>query len=186
MLVDLADGTTGEDLEDDLGDEVDAWAPYGYGVGYPDPVRAPAIADLDAVRGAPAALGGLFALGMAGAVTAGLAAGTRARRQELAVVRALGATRRQRRWSVRVHALTTIVIGLAVGVPLGDAAGRVAFRRLAADLGVADDVATSLDLVGGLVAAALLAAVVVAEVLARRAVVERPLPVIDPEVAVRA
>jgi hypothetical protein len=186
VLVDLADGTTGQELEDDLGDRVDGWAPYGFGVGFPKPVRAPAIIDLAAVRGTPAGLAALFALGMAGAVGAGLAAGTRARRQELAVVRALGATRRQRRWSVRVHALTTMVIGLVVGVPLGVAAGRVAFRRLAAALGVADDVSTSLALVGGLVAVALLAAVVVAEVLARRAVVERPLPVVDPEVAVRA
>jgi hypothetical protein len=186
VLVDLVDGTTGHDLEEALGDRTDAWAPYGFGVSYADPIRAPAIVDLDAVQGAPAALAGLFALGMAGAVTAGLAAGTRGRRQELAVVRALGATRRQRRWSVRVHALTTIVVGLVVGVPLGVAAGRVAFRRLAADLGVADDVATSVVVVGGVVATALLAAVVVAEVLARLAVVERPLPVIDPEVAVRA
>jgi len=175
VMVELADGTTGQELLDDLG-PLDEWDPTGFGVSFPEPVRAPVIVDLDAVRGAPAGLAALFALGMAGAVVAGLAAGTRARRRELAVVRALGATRRQRRVSVRVHAVTTIVLGLVVGLPVGIAAGRVAFRRLATDMGVADEVTTSLLLVGAVALGALVLAVLAAEVLARRAVVGRPLP----------
>jgi hypothetical protein len=177
VMVDLVEGTSSRDLVDEIGRRIEgAWDDSGFGVTYADPVRAPTIVDLDAVRGAPAALAALFALAMAGAVVAGLAAGVRGRRHELAVVRALGATPRQRRLSVRVHAVTTVLAGLVVGLPLGVVLGRLAFRRLAVDMGVADDVTTSLLLVVAVAAGVLGLAVVAAEVLARRAVVRRPLP----------
>jgi len=101
-------------------------------------------------------------------------------RTETRRCRALGATPRQRRVSVRVHALTTVAVGTVVGLPVGVVLGRVAFRRLAQDIGVVDDVAVPLLLVVAVAAVALVAALVAAEVLARRAVVRRPIPAAEP------
>jgi hypothetical protein len=179
VLVDLDDGVDAEDLLADLGGAVDAWDPTGFGVSYPDPVRSATIVDLAAVRGLPSVLAGLFAAAMAIAVLAGLAAGTRASGRELAVVRSLGATRRQRRTSVRVHALTTVLVGTLLGLPVGVVLSRWAFRALAHDMGVADDVDLPLPLVAAVAGGALLVALVAAEVLARRAVVRRPVPVAE-------
>lgn len=113
-------------------------------------------------------------------MVAGLAGGTRARGHELAVVRALGATRRQRRWSVHVHVLLTVGVGLALGLPLGVAAGRVGYRRFAEDLGVALDAPVPGLVIGAVAVGALLLALVTAEVLARRGLVRRPVPMTDP------
>jgi putative ABC transport system permease protein len=163
ILVDLAQGVAPSAVDLDAR----RFDPEGFGVVYEDPVRSPTIIDLAAVRGLPSALAGLFALAMVGAVVAGLAAGVRGRRGELAVVRALGATRRQRRASVRVQALTTVALGTAVGLPVGVVLARFAFRRLAQDIGVVDDVTVAVLLVVAVAGASLLLALVAAEVLAR-------------------
>jgi putative ABC transport system permease protein len=180
VLVDLAEGTDGHDLEAALGGGLDRFDPGGFGVSYPDPVRAPTIIDLAAVQGLPSILAGLFAVAMVAAVVAGLAAGTRARRQELGLVRALGATRRQRRASVRVQAVVTVGLGTLIGLPFGVALSRVGFRRMADEIGVADDVDPAVLLAVAVAVGALALALLAAEVLARRAVVRRPLPAVDP------
>ncbi|MGQ0463886.1 MAG: ABC transporter permease, partial [Sporichthyaceae bacterium] len=69
-------------------------------------------------------------------VTVGSAGGTavvavRRRRHEVAVLRALGLTRRQVRGSVLVQTSVIAAVGLAVGVPLGMLCGRVLWRATA-------------------------------------------------------
>lgn len=172
LAPDVEDGAVAAELEDRIG----VWDPSGFGLTFGDALRPATISDLAAIRGVPTALAALFAGGMVVAMVASLAAGTRARREELAVVRALGATRRQRRSSVRVHVVTTVALGLVVGLPLGVAAGRVGYRRFADDLGVAPDVPAPALVVGAVVVTALLLALVTAEVLARRGVPRRPVP----------
>ena len=49
----------------------------------------------------------------------------------MAVIRSLGMTRGQARWSVVVQATTLAAIGIAIGVPLGVVAGQVVWRSLA-------------------------------------------------------
>jgi ABC-type antimicrobial peptide transport system permease subunit len=58
------------------------------------------------------------------------------RRRDLAVFKALGFSRRQLHGTVAMQATTMALIALVIGLPLGTAAGRLAWRFLAADLGV--------------------------------------------------
>lgn len=180
VAIDVAPGADEGELAEAVAARLDTWDPSGFGLSFEDALRPATITDLAAVRGLPAALAAVFAAGMAVAMVAGLAAGTRARRPEMAVVRALGATRRQRRSSVRVHVLTTVAVGLALGLPLGIAAGRVGYRRFAEDLGAATDVPGPAQVIGAVTGGVLVLAFVTAEVLARRAVARRVLPVADP------
>ncbi len=79
----------------------------------------------------PIALGGFLALLAVGAVGHALATAVRRRRHELAVLRVLGMTRRQARMVVVTQASMLTLIGLAFGVPLGLAVGRVIWRVVA-------------------------------------------------------
>jgi FtsX-like permease family len=79
----------------------------------------------------PVALGGFLALLAAGAVGHALATAVRRRRHELAVLRALGMTRRQARMVIVTQASVLTLIGLAFGVPLGLAVGRGIWRVVA-------------------------------------------------------
>jgi hypothetical protein len=179
VLMDAAEGADLDALAADIDEALPRWDPTGFGVAYTEPVRPPTIIDLAAVRGLPSALAGLFALAMAGAVVAGLASCFRARRVELAVVRALGAVRRQRRASLRIQALATAVLGMVVGLPVGVVLARSAFRRLVDDIGVVDDVTMAVGLVAVIGLAAVAASLVAAEVLARLTVPSRPPPAAD-------
>jgi hypothetical protein len=79
----------------------------------------------------PLALGAFLALLAAGAVGHALATAVHRRRGELAVLRALGMTRRQSRLVVVTQASVLAAAGLAVGVPLGLALGRLVWRVVA-------------------------------------------------------
>ena len=108
-----------------------------------------AIADVASMRRLPIGLGAFFALAMAGGLATGIEVATRARRRELAVFRALGGTSRQVASSVRWHALTVASLAVAVGVPLGVAAGRVLYRNFAVDIGVLPTIDTSVPALAG-------------------------------------
>ncbi|MET0663946.1 MAG: FtsX-like permease family protein, partial [Acidimicrobiales bacterium] len=148
---------------------------------YAEPLRPAAIIDVAAMRGVPALLAGVFGLAMIGTVVAGLISGTRARRHEIAVLRALGATPRQRGLSIRVHAVTTMVVGLVVGLPLGVLLGRLAFRYFADLLGVAPDLRIAVLVLVGVAGGALLVAFVTAEALSRARTTRRSLPTVEVE-----
>ena len=95
----------------------------------PDPLQEiQTIKDLELL---PVALSAFLALLAVSAVGHALATAVRRRRHDLAVLRALGITRRQARLVVTTQASLLAVIGLVFGVPLGIALGRVVWRAVA-------------------------------------------------------
>ncbi len=116
---------------------------------YPKPVRPAAIADVATMGRLPIGLGAFFALAMAGGLATGIEVATRSRRRELAILGALGCTSRQVASSVRWHALTVASPAVAIGVPLGVAAGRVLYRTFAVDIGVLPTIEISLPALVG-------------------------------------
>jgi ABC-type lipoprotein release transport system permease subunit len=87
--------------------------------------------NLKGVRQVPLALGAFLAVLAVGAVGHALASTVRRRRHDVAVLRVLGLTRRQARATVAWQATTLAFVGLAFGLPLGIAAGRVIWRIVA-------------------------------------------------------
>jgi len=83
------------------------------------------------VAALPLALGAFLVLLAVGAVGHALVTAVHRRRGELAVLRALGTTRLQSRLVVVTQASVLAAVGLAVGVPLGLAAGRFVWRLVA-------------------------------------------------------
>jgi ABC-type antimicrobial peptide transport system permease subunit len=79
----------------------------------------------------PLLLSGFLALLALGAVGHALALAVRRRRQQIAVLRALGLTPRQARAVIGVQATVLAVTGLAFGIPLGLIVGRAFWREVA-------------------------------------------------------
>jgi len=79
----------------------------------------------------PTALGGFLALLAVGAVGYALTTAVRRRRQELAVLRALGLTGEQARLVIVTQATVLAVLGLAAGIPAGLAVGRAVWHLVA-------------------------------------------------------
>jgi FtsX-like permease family len=79
----------------------------------------------------PLALSAFLAVLAVGAVGHALSIAVRRRRHELAVLRALGLTRRQSRLVIITQATLLAVVGLAFGIPLGIALGRTLWRAAA-------------------------------------------------------
>ncbi len=95
----------------------------------PDPLQE--IQEVKDLELLPVALGAFLALLAVSAVGHALATAVGRRRHDLAVLRALGMTRRQARLVVTTQATLLAVIGLVFGVPLGIALGRVIWRAVA-------------------------------------------------------
>jgi hypothetical protein len=104
------------------------------------------------------ALVGLAALGNA------LFVAVRRRRRDLAILRVIGHSPAQNRLTVITMALTGSILGLAVGVPLGLAAGRNLWKLVAEDASVEGDPLTSAGPVVLVVLGVLLATLVLAGV----------------------
>jgi ABC-type antimicrobial peptide transport system permease subunit len=83
------------------------------------------------VAALPLALSAFLAVLAVGAVGHALSIAVSRRRHELAVLRALGLTRRQSRLVVCTQATLLAIIGLAFGIPLGFALGRVLWHAAA-------------------------------------------------------
>src|SRR6185295_3524175 len=92
-----------------------------------------AVADLERIESLPLALGAFFALLACATVAHALVTTVRRRRQDLAVLRAVGFTRRQTRGAIAWQSTLLAVGGIVIGVPLGIAVGRAAWRWLADD-----------------------------------------------------
>jgi putative ABC transport system permease protein len=95
----------------------------------------------------------------------------RSNRHDLAVLRALGSTRRQLDAVTAWQAAPFVLGAVVLGIPIGIALGRLAYSWFARSLAVVDDASTPIAVVVLLVAAVLLAAVVadlVAVAVARR------------------
>jgi putative ABC transport system permease protein len=107
------------------------------GIGRLDPPTS--ILNLDRVRSAPVVVGALLAGLTLLSLIVLLLVSVRARRRELAVLKAMGA---DRRWIGRVvhwEASIFTAVLLAVSVPVGVVLGRLLYRRLATGLGVDED-----------------------------------------------
>ncbi|HVE45629.1 MAG TPA: FtsX-like permease family protein [Acidimicrobiales bacterium] len=134
--IDLRDGVDSGQFLKEIDSELVTWDVNGFRpIVYADPVRPAPVADVAAMRAVPVGLAGLFALAMVIALGVGITAATRARRRELAILRALGCLGRQLRASVRWHAVSVVGIGVVVGLPLGVALGRSTYQGFARGLG---------------------------------------------------
>jgi len=96
----------------------------------------PDIEDVQRVGYLPGVLAALVALLALGTVTHALASAVRRRRRDLAVLKTLGFVRRQVSATVACQATAFAVAAVVVGVPLGIAVGRWAWRLVANSLGV--------------------------------------------------
>ncbi|MGH9110819.1 MAG: ABC transporter permease [Acidimicrobiales bacterium] len=94
------------------------------------------IVNFGRVEGTPYLLGGILAVLAAATLAHVLVTAIRRRRRELAILKTLGFDRRQVRSTVAWHATSFVAVALAVGVPLGLAAGRWVWRLFADNLGV--------------------------------------------------
>jgi hypothetical protein len=101
--------------------------PFSFEVTPPPPIIQ-AVKDVGVL---PLALSAFLAVLAIGAVGHALSIAVRRRRHELAVLRALGLTRRQSRRVISTQATLLAIIGLAFGIPLGIALGRILWRAAA-------------------------------------------------------
>jgi predicted lysophospholipase L1 biosynthesis ABC-type transport system permease subunit len=120
------------------GTAVDAAERRLVGLGGSDLFAAPAVlptavADLARIEDLPLALAAFFALLACATVAHALVTTVRRRRHDLAVLRAVGFTRRQTRGALAWQSTLLAIAGVVVGVPVGIATGRVAWRWLADD-----------------------------------------------------
>ena len=146
------------------------WDPSHFATpAFASPVRPPTVVDVAGSRRVPLLLALVLVLTMAASVVAGIASGTRARRLELALLRAFGGAPRLVRSTVRWHALVVVAIGLLVGLPLGVALGRIGFSAFARDIGAAPQPVVPPAVLGIVVAAAIGLAMAAAALPARHA-----------------
>jgi hypothetical protein len=100
-----------------------------------DPVPR-SVANLDEVEVFPQSLALLLGVLAAAFLLHALAVGARRRAGELAVLKALGFSRRQLRSIALAQATTIAAVGLVIGLPLGIGVGRTVWATLADNLGV--------------------------------------------------
>ncbi len=137
-----------------------------------------AIGSVDAAPIVVAALLGVLGL----AVLIHLLAGATFRsRGPLAVLRALGYTRRQTRGAVRWQAVAFMVVPIVAGVPLGVALGRMTFHEYARRLGVVPEPVTWWTATAIVIPAAIVIAIAASAVPAIRAARLRPAAVLRAE-----
>ena len=143
-------------------------------VTYEVPVRPPELVDLTSTRSVAVIVAGVLAV----MGTIGLAAASwgsvKSRRRDLAVLRTLGFTGGQIRRSVHVQSVATVVVAVVIGAPLGLVVGRVLWRQFADQLGVVPEPAGPWRPLALVVAGALVAALLAAQLPAILATRERP------------
>jgi len=125
-----------------------------------------------------AALLGLLAIGVLGHA---LVSSVRARRNELAVLKALGFVRMQIASVVAWEATILVVVASVIGISLGVGASRVVWRRFVDDLGVRSGSVVPTPAVVGLVLVLLVLANAIAALPARRAARLAPAAVLRSE-----
>jgi len=106
------------------------------------PSRPSTLVDFGRVQSLPLVLAGLLALLTFATLTHVLISSVRRRRRELAVLKTIGLVSGQLRAVVIWQALTMSVLSLAIGLPLGVAAGRWIWLVLARHTGFVPEVVT--------------------------------------------
>ncbi|MCJ7673018.1 MAG: ABC transporter permease [Acidimicrobiia bacterium] len=137
--------------------------------------------DVSEVDDLPLLLGGLVAVVAAGVLAHVLVTSARARRRDLAVLRAIGFRRRQVRSTVTWQAVTVTTVALVIGLPLGLILGRAAWTVYARSIGVVPEPAIAWTGVLAAIIGALLVAVAVAVWPARAAARHSPAAVLRSE-----
>jgi hypothetical protein len=134
------------------------------------PVQRPAeIVNSSHMGAAPVVLAGGMAVAVLASLGLGLASGVRRRRQDLALLKALGFTRGQLSATVTWQAVITVLVGLAFGVPMGVALGRWLWVGFARQLSVLASPSLPAALLAGLAGGLLVVAILAAAAPARLA-----------------
>lgn len=123
VMIDAGGDTAALDLAlDELRASIEADGSFAFLRQDQQPTR---IRDLDRVRVVPGLMAGVLAVVAVAALAHLLVTSVRARRAELALLRALGFSRRQLRAAVAWQASVIAVLAAVIGVPLGIALGRL-------------------------------------------------------------
>ncbi|HEX5095999.1 MAG TPA: ABC transporter permease [Acidimicrobiia bacterium] len=147
----------------DIGDALMSWDARGEPPRtYTQPIRPAEIVNAEEMQRGPLLLAGLLALALLSALALSMAATVNARRRDYAIFRSVGFTTRQVASSVRWLAITTVAIGVVVGIPAGVLLGRWTWRVFAGDLGAALDVTLPILLLALIAILALIAALLAA------------------------
>jgi hypothetical protein len=129
----------------------------------------------------PIYLGILLAFLAAASVAHAVAVGVRRRRHDLAVLRAIGFSRRDVRVTIAYQATVLAVVALVVGIPLGFVVGRGVWSVVADGIGVATEISVPVAGLVGLVVVALAAVNVIGAVGGVIALRDRPAEVLAAE-----
>ncbi len=129
----------------------------------------------------PIYLGVLLAFLAVASVAHAVAVGVRRRRRDLAVLRAIGFSRRDVRATIAYQATVLAVVALVVGIPLGFVVGRGVWSAVADGIGVATEVSVPLPGLVGLVVVAIVAVNVIGAIGAVLALRDRPAEVLAAE-----
>jgi putative ABC transport system permease protein len=171
----LAPGTDARRVVEELRPKVVAWDTTGdVPEAYAAPVRPAEIVNAEDMRRGPLILAGVLAIALLAALALSIAGTVNARRRDFAIYRAMGFTRGQAASSVRWQSLTTVAVGIVIGIPAGILVGRWTWRRFAGDLGVGLGVTTPLLLLAAVALVAVVAALLAAARPARLASRLRP------------
>jgi ABC-type antimicrobial peptide transport system permease subunit len=136
--------------------------------------RSAEIVNANEIGSAPILLGSGVALSALSALVVALTAAVRRRRRDLALLKALGFTRRQLRAAVAWQATGTVFAGLVVGLPTGAVLGRALWSLFAHQLDVLAEPTIPLVAIGLLAAATVVLANLMSAIPAR---VARAVPV---------
>jgi hypothetical protein len=131
--------------------------------------RSAEIVNSDNISGSSMLLGIAVAVSALASLAIALTAAVRRRRRDLALLKALGFTRRQLSATVAWQATSTTIVGLLIGVPLGVAFGRVLWVQFAGQLDVLAEPSVPLSAIGVVAVVALVAANILAALPARYA-----------------
>jgi hypothetical protein len=127
--------------------------------------RPPEIDGYRNARNLPLAIGVVLALFLVATLVHALVSTMRRRTSDLAVLRALGCTRRQLAATLRWQGLMLTISAIVIGVPIGLIASRFAWSAFASHVGIASDTTSPIAILavgtGGLVVITILVAAAV-------------------------
>jgi ABC-type lipoprotein release transport system permease subunit len=139
------------------------------------------VVNFGGVQGAPLIVGGVLAALGAAALAHVLVTAIRQRRRDVAILKTMGFVRGQARRAVAWQSTFTVLVAMAIGVPLGIGGGRFLWGRVADNIGVRSRPHVSLILIGILVPAVIVIANLIAALPARSAARTRPALVLRSE-----
>ena len=161
LFVRFRDGADQQAAVERLEGEVDQIGDYN-GAEVTAVQRSAEIVNADDISGSSAVLGIAIALSALASLALALTAAVHRRRRDLALLKALGFTRRQISATVAWQATSIIAVGLVIGVPIGVVLGRLTWKLFAGQLDVVAEPVVPVIAIG----LTILAAVVAANVLA--------------------